>query len=95
MRVAGQVRQPPWEGRYAAVPAAKGETVRLDCSISERTETRSMLRNDWTLTVRGNTVVDIDPAGQYGRIHHHPENRAHEPAMIERERYIHPIDFGL
>lgn len=62
------------------MPAGKGETVRLDCPISERTETRSILRKDWTLAVRGNTVVDID---------HHAEYRTYEPAMVERQRYVH------
>ena len=95
VRVAGQARKPQWEGRYAVVSAAKGETVRLDCPISECMETCSMLRRDWTLTIRGNTVVGIDPPGQYGRIHHHPEYRADEPAMVERERYTHPVALDL
>ena len=82
--------QPAWEGRYGTVAAAEGQTVSMECPIAERTEHRVIQCRDWALTVRGNTIVDINPPGTWGPIHSRPEYRTTEPKTVRRERYLHP-----
>lgn len=91
----GAVAQPSWDGRYGIVKAHAGQTVALDCPVPERTEKRSIMYQDWTLTVRGNTIVDVDPAGRWGKIHHRPECRTEGPPLVRRERCVHSANVEI
>jgi len=54
-----------WEGRYAVVgPVGRGDVVRLEFPLSERTVTETIGGLTYTLTLRGNEVVEIQPPGR-------------------------------
>jgi hypothetical protein len=53
-------------GRYIQVTALKpGGRVQINFPIRERTVKLTVMRVDYTVIVRGSTVVSIDPPGQY------------------------------
>jgi DUF1680 family protein len=62
---AGAARQPGWDGRYARFGAVRpGETAALSFPIAERIERNVPIADrHYTLAIRGNTVVAIDPPG--------------------------------
>jgi hypothetical protein len=69
-KVNGHARPLHWEGRYANVGAAsRGDKVVVTFPISERTVKEKIGAGTYTLTLRGNTVVHIDPAGVNGRLY--------------------------
>lgn len=60
----GLVRQVKWEGRYVVLGSSlPNERMVLTFPIAERTEQEHFGNGDYTLTVRGTTVVGIDPPG--------------------------------
>jgi hypothetical protein len=56
-----------WEaGKYINVGSVdSGEFVRVKFPISERTVKETIANKEYTLVIRGNTVVSIDPPGKY------------------------------
>ena len=64
--VDGLARELEWEGRYAVVGAvATGQTVQFTFPIGEREEFVDIEKQRYVLTIKGNTVVDIDPPGRF------------------------------
>jgi hypothetical protein len=55
-----------WEGRYINLgPAKPGDKLTVRFPISERTLTNQKIGNGvYTLVMKGNTVVSIDPPGK-------------------------------
>lgn len=63
--VGDQARSFRWEGRYVDVGnAVTGERVVLSFPISERTVRQRVGGADYTFTIKGNTVVAVDPPGK-------------------------------
>ena len=63
--VDGTPRAFTWQARYLNLGDAKqGQTVRLEFPIGEKTVKEKMGSATYTLLVRGNTVVGIDPPGK-------------------------------
>jgi hypothetical protein len=46
-------------------PVIAGQEVQCTFPISERTETVDIEKQRYLLTIKGNTVVDIDPPGRF------------------------------
>jgi len=75
VEVDGQARDISWDGRYAVVGDVQpGEVVTMRFPIAERTEKVWIEKRQYTLVIKGNDVVAIDPPGQacplYDRSHY-------------------------
>ena len=78
-----------WDGRFLVLGSLKpGQTVRVDFPIWERTERAVMVRQEYSLVVRGDTVVAIDPPGITGALYQREHFRHSEPAWREVTRFI-------
>lgn len=81
-------REPVFRGRYAQVGLVEsGNTVTMIFPISEHTVTATIGGVSYTLMIKGNDVVSIDPAGTwhpfYQRAHYRGEVR-----WVKRERFV-------
>ncbi len=69
-KVNGSTRPLHWEGRYVNIGAVKaGDHAELFFPISERTVREKIGPNTYTLVIKGNTVVSIDPPGKNGPLY--------------------------
>jgi len=69
-KVNGESRPLHWAGRYVEVGSASpGDKITVNFPISERTVREKIGAGTYTLTLRGNTVVSIDPAGVNGPLY--------------------------
>jgi hypothetical protein len=85
-----------WSGRYVNVGAAKpGDKIRLSFPIVERTVQERMGGGDYTLSLKGNTVVAIDPPGKVCPLYERARYRQRQARMVELERFVatHALDF--
>ncbi len=70
-KVNGQDRKVAWEGRFVSIGAVKpGDKVVMTFPISERTVKERIGPVAYTLVLRGNTVVSIDPQGTNVPLYH-------------------------
>jgi hypothetical protein len=88
--VNGASRSLHWEGRYVSAGAAKpGEVVSLTFPIEERTVKEKIGPETYTLVIKGNTVVSIDPAGKNGPLYRGREKyRTSEVAWRQVKRFV-------
>jgi len=87
--VDGQSRELTFQGRYAQVGRVEnGSQIVLTFPISERTVEATIGGIPYTLIIKGNDVVSIDPPGElyplYQRVHYR-DNHVH---WVKRERFI-------
>jgi len=79
-RVNGAERSVHWEGRYLNIgPALPGSRMTVTFPIAERTVKETIGAVPYTLVIKGNTVVSIDPGGKNGPLYlraHYHENQA-------------------
>ena len=62
----GKNRRPRWQGRYALLGAVKvGDMVDVTFPISERKVSVDIEKQTYSLTLKGNEVVDIYPRGRF------------------------------
>jgi hypothetical protein len=89
-KVNGASRSLQWEGRYVSVGGAKpGEVVSLTFPIGERTVKEKIGPETYTLVIKGNTVVSIDPAGKNGPLYQGREKyRTSEVAWRQVKRFV-------
>ena len=87
--VDGQARDLTFDGRYARVgKVGKGETATLRFPISERTEKVEIVGRDYTLIIRGNDVVWVDPPGKYNPIYQRGHTRAGQTLWRKVTRFV-------
>ena len=98
--VDGKARPISFNGRYAQIGRLKKkQTASLNFPITERTETvkiqdeRNPLGSDYTLVIRGNTVVSIDPQGQYCPFYQRGHYRTGNPLYKKTERFVSDEDY--
>ena len=77
-----------WEGRYIVARGKPGETLRFQCPIAERSETISIVEEDYRVVVRGNDIVDIDPPGIHRPMFQRPQVRTKETQWRTVERFV-------
>jgi hypothetical protein len=66
LTVNGKRTEPEWRGRYCATgELTTGDSVSLHFPIEKRTVRESIAGTDYTLEVRGNSVVGIEPDGRH------------------------------
>lgn len=88
--VNARVRAPQWEERYVDLGAVKpGDAVVLTFPIAERTIREKIGAQTYTLTVKGNTVLSIDPEGKNGPLYQdRAKYRSSEVAWKHVKRFV-------
>ncbi len=88
--VDGESRSFRWKGRYVDVGSSgPGEVVTLTFPIRERTVTNHRLgKADYTLVLKGNDVVLIDPPGEYHGLYQREHYRGNQTRWVKRERFV-------
>lgn len=88
-KVKGTQRKLNWQGRYVNAGAAQsGEVIELSFPISTRTVRETIGTRNYTLEIKGNTVVSVDPPGSYAAIYQRTHYRAEEAPMRRIQRFI-------
>ena len=78
-----------WRERYVELGAVKkGQTVTLRFPIAERTVKEKMGDKEYTLIVRGNTVVSVDPPGKICPLFQRDYYRSDTPRMKQVKRFV-------
>ncbi len=90
----GQVLDYAWEGRYLHLgPARAGETIQVTFPIADQTVEGVMGTRSYTLTIRGDTVVEIDPPGKLAPLYQRERYRSGEVEWKEVARFVADEDF--
>lgn len=89
-KVNGASREVHWDGRYISVGAANpGDKLTVTFPISERTVKERIGAGTYTLIIRGNTVVSIDPPGENGPLYQGRDKcRTREVAWRNVKRFV-------
>jgi len=92
VEVDGQAHDISWDGRYAVVGDVKpGAVVTMRFPIAERTENVWIEKRHYTLTIKGNNVVAIDPRGAICPLYDHTHYRLNRTRWKETLRFA-PAD---
>ncbi len=87
--VDGEPRELAFNGRYANLGEVdKGQTATLTFPISERTERLTIQNRDYKVVVRGNSVVAIDPPGEYFPLYERGHYRGGDTLYMNVKRYV-------
>ena len=78
-----------WQGRYIGLgKVSKDATLSVTFPLTERTVRENIACKPYTLVIRGNTVVHIDPPGKVGPLYQRDHYRKNEAAWISVDRFI-------
>jgi hypothetical protein len=94
--VNGSERPLSWEGRYAVVGGVKArDKVTLKFPISERKEVMRIYGQDYTLTLKGHDVVDIDPGGKNFPLYQRSQYRQNAAVYKRVKQFVadKPVDW--
>ena len=84
-----QPRSLTWEGRYVSVgEATKGDKVAVEFPISERTVEERIGTVDYTLVLKGNSVVFIDPPGRNCPLYLRDHYRKNQVRWRKAKRFV-------
>ena len=87
--VNGERQRPGWDGRYAQVGAVKpDDVVTLTWPIAERTVEERIWGIDYTLVIKGNDVVFMDPPGKNYPFYQRAHYRGSQVRWVERRRFV-------
>jgi len=77
-------------GRARAVvtDARDGDVVTLTFPISEKQVRTTIGGSDYTLTMRGNDVLEIDPPGVVAPLYQRAASRTRDVRWVSRERFV-------
>ena len=88
-KVNGSARALAWEGRYVVVSAAQpGETIDLTFPIARRTVKETLGATPYTLDIKGNTVVSVDPPGKYGALYQRAYYKREQAPWRKAQRFV-------
>ena len=76
------------QGRYVLVKATTGDQVVFHCPLDEHRQTLDIVDQRYEAVVRGNTIVDISPAGRHYPLFHRPQFREDQTRWREAQRFI-------
>lgn len=83
------IRQVTWEGRYVNLGAASpGEVLTVTFPIFIRRTTETIGNVRYTLEIKGNTVVSIDPPGKNGPLYQRSYYLASAAPIRKVERFV-------
>jgi hypothetical protein len=89
VRVGEKLRSARWTGRYLEVgECAPQSNVSITFPISERTQQESIGARAFTLTLKGNDVVAIDPPGKYCPFYQRQKYRQGTVQSRELQRFV-------
>ena len=78
-----------WQGRYINIGKVNGgKTVSVKFPISERTVKEKMGGADYTLVIKGNTVVSIDPPGKNCPLYQRGHFRKNQTRWRKVKRFV-------
>jgi DUF1680 family protein len=78
-----------YQGRYALIGSVQsGDTVTVAFPIYERTVDTTIGDVPYTLIIKGNDVVSIDPPGKYYPFYQRAKYRENQARWVTRERYV-------
>jgi hypothetical protein len=87
--VNGAPRIVRWDGRYVDAGAAHpGDMLVVTFPIAERTVKETIGDVPYTLTIKGNTVTTINPAGKVGPLYERAYYRADRAPMKKVSRFV-------
>jgi hypothetical protein len=87
--VNGSPRRLVWQGRYVNVGAAlPGESIILCFRLATRTVKETIGTVPYTLEIKGNTVVGIDPPGKYGALYERANYRSSKVRWRKVQRFV-------
>jgi len=88
-KVNSKARELSWNGRYAKVGEVNsGDVAALTFPISERTVKETIAGVDYTLIIKGNTVVFIDPPGKRNPFYQRAHYRENKVRGIKCSRFV-------
>ena len=88
-QVDGTSRDFTWQGRYLSLgEVKKDQKITVAFPISETTVKERMGGKDYTLLLRGDTVVQIDPPGRIAPIFNRDYLREDEPRWRKVQRFV-------
>jgi hypothetical protein len=88
-KVNGARRSLRWEGRYVNVgPGKSGDRMVLTFPISTRTVRETIGNVPYTLTIKGNTVIAIDPPGKVGPLYRRAYFSSPKAPMRKAQRFV-------
>ena len=88
-RVSGENRQLAWSGNYVQFTGLKkGDTVTVEFPMREKTVFRVIEHTPYKLTIKGNTVVDIDPKGKINPIYRRDHYRQNQAPIKKVTRFV-------
>ena len=78
-----------WQGRYMGIGEVGADaTVSVAFPLTERIVQETIARKPYTLVIRGNTVVHIDPPGEVGPLYQRAHYRKDEAPWITVDRFV-------
>ena len=84
-----QARKVQWKDRYIEIgPVRAGSTVVVEFPIEERQVKETVGTVDYTYTVKGNTVVAVDPPGEGCPIYQRDQYRQNKAQWRRVERFV-------
>ena len=87
--VDGARRNPRWYGRYcAAGPVKPGQTVSVRFPLGTRDELAYIEKVPHTYTLKGTTVIDVDPPGRDGALYRRERYRQDETRWKKVTRFV-------
>jgi hypothetical protein len=85
----GRRKEFRWEGRYLNLGGADpGEVIGVSFPIPQRRTKETIGAVPYTLDIKGNTVVSIDPAGQNGPLYQRSYYLAQQAPVRKVERFV-------
>ncbi len=87
--VNGKARRTSFDGRYVRVGnVGRGDSVTMSFPISERTLDTRIGGMPYTVIIKGNTVVFIDPPGEHYPLYQRDHYRENKVRWVKRERFV-------
>ena len=78
-----------WNGRYVSIGAAMaGDRIAMTFPIEERNVRETIAGDEYTLVLKGSTVVFIDPPGKHNPLYQRDHYRENQVRWIEKERFV-------
>ncbi len=78
-----------WSGRYASLSGLhSGDRVAFTFAVPEQTVRQTIADLPCELTLRGSTIIGIDPKGFYEPLFDREQMRSGEAPIIQRERFV-------
>jgi len=91
--VGGQPRGLSFDGRYAKVgKMKKGRTATLTFPLSLHTETTNIQGTDYTFTLKGSTVVQVEPQGTIHPLYQRGHYRENQTLWKKTERFVPDVE---